>query len=271
MKSWGVRLVEGLKNWRTRNSDATPGQTLDAGRGEHPDQEPIEKTSIKATPTDIDEKASWASQQVVPANALADAQKVDDDREPRTLETASGQLEQTGREANKPSSSTSSLKRSPKQPRARTVEAGGQLTPSKELNAQEGRSSVDQTAGRHGPNNNRNKAPEQEPKKQVTGKALTKRSGRSGDKATVRTGPRNPSEEAVAVSEAQMLQAPFTGHLSEAKEATQKNTATPVVPAPPQKRSRLRKPETADEQVTDQDLAELEAENVRLKLLLRES
>ncbi|MEJ5020836.1 hypothetical protein WH297_13985 [Ochrobactrum vermis] len=43
-----------------------------------------------------------------------------------------------------------------------------------------------------------------------------------------------------------------------------------AAPTSPQKRSRVRKPKITDGQVTDEELAELEAENARLKLLLRE-
>lgn len=170
MKSWGARLVAGLKNWRTRNSDAASDLTPYAGRGEQPDLEPIEKTSIKPTLTDFDEEASRAN-----------------------------------------------------------------------------------------PINGGTTRPDQEPKKPVTGKVLTNRSGKASGKAASRTGSKSPS---------QVLQERSTDPLSQAREATEKNAATPGVPA--SRRSRLREPETSDELVTDEDLAELEAENARLKLLLQE-
>ncbi|MHC5232978.1 hypothetical protein [Brucella sp. LJL56] len=264
MKSWGERLVARLKNWRSHKSDAAPDQTPGAGRGEPSVEEPIED-SIKVTPIDFDEKPSRANQQVDPANAYADAQMTEDGGEPKALETASSRLEEAGREAIKPSTSTSGFKSPPKQPGAKTPESGGQRTTGKDLTAQEG-ATADETSDREGLVSSGTNRPDQELKKQVTSKALTKR---AGGKATVRTGPKNPSEEVVTVPEAQVFQEPSAGQLSQGEKSTNENAATPVVPASPQKRPRLRKPETADEQVTDDELAELEAENIRLKLLLR--
>jgi len=234
MKSWGARFVAGLKNWRSRKSDAAPDQTPDAGRGEQPDQEPIEKTSIKATPTDFDEKASRASQQVDPANAYSDVQKAEDSTEPKT------------------------------------PEAGGQLTPGKDLTAQEG-APVDETSDRESLVSSGTSRADQALEKQVTGKIPTKRSGRAGGKAAIRTGPKSPSEEGARGQTPQAFQElSIHGQLSQAEGAINENAATPVVPVSPPKRSRLRKPKITDEQVTEEQLAELEAENVRLKLLLHE-
>lgn len=257
MKSWGTRLVAGLKNWRMRNSEAVP----DTGRGEQTDHEPVTKTPIKPTPKD-----SRASQQVDPADCSADPHRTDDYREARTPETASDQLEKTGREANELSSSTSGLKAlPPKQPEGKSEEAGGQPKLGEEPTPQE-RATADQTSDREMLVSGATTRPEQYPKKHVTGKVLRKRSGKTGGK--VGSGP--SSEVLVAVAGAKMLPEQSNGQLSPASEATERNASTPVVPAFPQKRSRLRKPKTADAQVTDEQLAELEAENVRLKLLLRE-
>ncbi|MBM7329376.1 hypothetical protein JS562_40925 [Agrobacterium sp. S2] len=258
MKSWGTRLVEGLKNWRMRNSEAVP----DTGRGEQKqtDHEPVAKTSIKPTP-----KESRASQQVDPANTSADPHRANDYREARTPGTASDQLEQTKREAKELSSSTSGLKAPPKQSGAKPAKVGGQPKPGKEPTAQE-EATADQISDREMLVSSATTRPGQYPKKHVTGKVLRKRSGRTGGKAG--SGP--SSEEVVAVTGAKMLPEQSNGQLSPIREATERNASTPVVPAFPQKRSRLRKPESADVQVTDEQLAELEAENVRLKLLLRE-
>lgn len=225
MKSWGTRLVAGLKNWRMRDSEAVP----DTGRGEQTDHEPVATTPIKPTPKD-----SRASQQVDPANTSADTHRANDYRIARTPGTASDQLEQTGREAKEPT-------------------------------AQE-EATADQISDREMLVSGDTTRPGQYPKKHVTGKVLMKRSGRTGGKAG--SGP--SSEEVVAVTGAKMLPEQSNGQLSPTRGATERNASTPVVPAFPQKRSRLRKPKSADVQVTDEQLAELEAENVRLKLLLRE-
>jgi hypothetical protein len=48
MKSWGERLVTGLKNWRSRKGEAAPEQTPDAGLREQLNPESIEQSSIGA-------------------------------------------------------------------------------------------------------------------------------------------------------------------------------------------------------------------------------
>lgn len=53
-------------------------------------------------------------------------------------------------------------------------------------------------------------------------------------------------------------------------QGREKKSATPKAELSPIKRSRSQKPKVMDEQVTDEELAKLEAENARLKLLLRE-
>jgi len=51
-------------------------------------------------------------------------------------------------------------------------------------------------------------------------------------------------------------------------QGSEKNTVAPIAPTSPLKRSRKQKTKVMDQQVTDKELSELEAENVRLKLLL---
>ncbi|KXO72961.1 hypothetical protein [Brucella anthropi] len=256
MKSWGERLVTGLKNWRSRKGEAAPEQTPDAGLREQLNPESIEQSLIGAV--DFDQTSSAVNQKVDPADIYAVMQITDEDGEPNMLQRASDQPEQIGRESIKPSTPTSRLKSPAKQSATRTLKHGGQLTTSKDLSAQQ-EASVDEAFDEERLISDDTSGPNQELPKQFTGKVSPKDSGGTGGKSAIPTGSKSPSGRLVAV-----LKAP------QAEEATNENATILVVPVSPQKYSRKRKPKTTDERVTDAQLAALEAENARLKRLLRE-
>ncbi|WP_266031486.1 hypothetical protein [Brucella intermedia] len=259
MKSWGVRLVAGLKNWRTRKDDAVPDPIPVSGHAEQPDQDPTESMDVGST--GFKEKASRANPQ------YADAQKADRSDEPKTLETSSGREEQTDQETNEPSTSTTTFQQPPKQSRARVSKTAGQLT---KAPAEQVRARVDETSNGEGFARSGIGRADQELKKRVTGKVLTKSSGRTGNKALVPTGRKN-SPPLIAVPETTAFQEPsIHGQFPQTGKAMDENAAISVLPASPHKRSPRKKQQTVEEQVTAEELAELEAENTRLKLLLHE-
>jgi len=89
--------------------------------------------------------------------------------------------------------------------------------------------------------------------------------------ASIGAKPGNPSEALVPFEEANALHEPSGGaEPPRIEQATGKDATIPVAPMSPQKRSRDRKPKATGELVTDEMLAELEAENAHLKRLLRE-
>lgn len=261
MKSWGVRLVAGLKNWRTRKIDAVPDPIPDFEHAEQPDQEPSE--SFEVTPKEFEEKASRANPQ------YADAQKTDDSGEPKTLETASGREEQTDQDTNEPSTSTYTFQQLPKQSRARISITVGQPTKARKPAEQE-RARVDETSNGEGLARSGIGRADQELKKRVTSKVLTESFGKSGNKALVPTGRRSPPQ-LVAVPETTAFREPsIHGQFPQTGKAMDENAAISVLPESAHKRTRRKKQQTTDEQVTAEELAELEAENTRLKLLLHE-
>ncbi|MCH4538672.1 hypothetical protein [Ochrobactrum sp. A-1] len=200
MKSWGVRLVAGLKNWRTRKEDAVPDAIPDSGHAEQPDQVPTE--SIEVRSTGFNEKASRGNPQ------YADVQKADHSDEPKTLETSSGREEQTDQEINEPSTLTSTFPKLPKQSRARISKTAGQPTKARKP-AEQARARVDETSNGEGLARSGIGRADQELKKRVTGKVLTKSSRRTGNKALVPTGRKN-SPPPVAVPETTAFQEPST-------------------------------------------------------------
>ncbi|WP_273795029.1 hypothetical protein [Brucella intermedia] len=263
INSWRERLVAGLKSWRSSKSDV-PDRPSEAGRRKQSDRNP--EKSIKFGPADVGEKASQVGQQVGLASAIANEQN--DGGSP---EHVSVRPDKSSSRAEKRFASRSGLQLPQKQSRATTPQSPEILTPDKEPTAKEG-GSLDETADGRIPTNNHIQATDQDRPKQVTGKALSKRSGGLNENAAVSAGLKNPSERWAALPETPAVQEPSSNrHTPLAKSVANKNVAVPVIPASPRKRSGLGMPEITDEQVTDELLAELEAENVRLKLLLRET
>lgn len=254
MKSWRERLVAGLKSWRSSKSDV-PDRTSEAGRGKRSDQKP--EKPVKITPTGVAEKAAQVGQQVDLANAIAHEQN--DGERPHHV---SVRLGKSRSRADTSSTSGSGLKLPPKQSRATTPQS-----PS----AKEG-GSVDETADRRTPTNNHIQPTDQDQPKQTIGKALSKRDGGLNENAAIPAARKSPSEGWASLPETRAVRELSSNRQTpQAKNVANKNVAVPVVPASSRKRSRLGMPEITDEQVTDELLAELEAENVRLKLLLQET
>lgn len=77
MKSWGERLVAGLKSWRSRRNDVVPDKAAEGSRAMQPDQKPIEAI-VNDQPTEVDENASQASPQADSANILPKEQAFDE-------------------------------------------------------------------------------------------------------------------------------------------------------------------------------------------------
>lgn len=113
-------------------------------------------------------------------------------------------------------------------------------------------------------------ASDHEPEAKLSIKVTAKEFDRTGAKEIPQIEPANPSAATLANGgEAQTLEASSSQTEPMTEEEVDENAAIPRFPTP-EKRSRLRKPKTTDGQVTDEELAELEAENARLKLLLSE-
>lgn len=262
MKSWRERLIAGLKGLRSRKGDVLD-RTSETGREKQSDQKP--EKPVKITPTSVAEKASQVSQ-VDRANAIAHEQN--DGERPDHVSLRPGKSSSW---ADKPPSPAAGPKLPPKQPRARTPQSEVILTPDKEPSAKEG-SSVDETADRRTPTKNHIQVTDQDQPKHITGKALAKRSGELNENAAILVGPTKPSKGLAAFPETRAVQEPSCNRETpQAKNVANKNVAVPVIPASSRKRPRLGMPKITDEQVTDELLAELEAENIRLKLLLRET
>ena len=104
-------------------------------------------------------------------------------------------------------------------------------------------------------------------------KVTTKDPDEENDKAT-RQAERAPLPEVLSSTEEQKApeEPPLDVEPEQKEERANEAITLPPVPKSPQKQRRVRKPgpKTEDGPVTDEELAELEAENARLKLLLNE-
>ncbi|PQZ25276.1 hypothetical protein CQZ93_14205 [Ochrobactrum vermis] len=113
--------------------------------------------------------------------------------------------------------------------------------------------------------------PDQEPDAILSIKISAKDFDGTGAETIPKIEPVNPSVVAlVNTGELQTRAASSSQAGPETEVEADGKVTIAAAPTSPQKRSRVRKPKITDGQVTDEELAELEAENARLKLLLRE-
>ncbi|HHV67685.1 hypothetical protein CN878_22590 [Ochrobactrum sp. 695/2009] len=258
-KSWGARLLAGVTSWRSRKSGVT---SSDVARAEQPDHEPKEKTSIKAAAIELDNKGSKAGQDAATASPLAVSQTIND----ANARKASGRRKHSNPVANEGMTSASKLELSPNQITQRSVELASGHHPAEQVAA------VQNTAPGQSTISNAANMPGQKRPKEVGKKVRTKKTVGTGGKAAGRTRFKSPSREAALVEETSVLdELSCQGQLLEHEQTTRAAATVSPVAASPRKQSRLRKPKTTVERVTDEELAELEAENAKLKLLLQES
>lgn len=237
MKSWGERLVAGLKNWRLHKGDSAVGKTPDVvgeseDRLQQPDAASHAKLSIKVTTKRHGETAL----RPVPDGELkyspvAAADKRQADEAPSSLGQPAKDLPHADLTA-----SSSGKKPAQKRARARKSRSEGQSTAKKVLAIQ------------------------------------SAEEGAETDAATPSQINTEVSSQASALPK--KLLTPFDPTL-QSETTTSETTvdeshAAQRVPVSMHKRSRDRKPNANNGPVTDSELAELEAENARLKLLLKE-
>ncbi len=262
MKSWRERLVRGLRNWRSRKSDVAPDHTIDAERAGQPDEYSKEKTPINAPMIDFEEKVSRASQQIDAAISLSDIQRSNDDDEPTMPGKVSEGGGQTGREEYRQLSLT--------QYPASSTETRGRPKKGKDLGAHKG-APANEARGVQSLTSNIIKTPDQDLAKQASDKILKTNTDGSDDKAIIQTRCKIPSQGSATAKEAEVLQKSNIQDQLPQTEIITNNDTVSVVPASVSKpSSRRRKTEIAVEEVTSEELAELEAENARLRVLLQQ-
>lgn len=261
-KSWGARLLAGVTGWRWHKSGVT---SSDVARAEQPDQEPKEKTSIKAAAIELDDKGSEAGQDAATASPLAVSQTTNDADTRNAPGKASGRGKHSNPVANERTTSASKPELSPNQITQRSVELASGHHPTEQVAA------VQNTAPGQSMISNAANLPGQKRPKEVGKKVRTKKTVGTGGKAAGRTRFKSASREAALVEETPVLdELSCQGQLLEYEQTTRAAATVSPVAASPRNRSRLRKTKTTVERVTDEELAELEAENAKLKLLLRE-
>ncbi|MBA8822450.1 hypothetical protein BRY73_23435 [Ochrobactrum sp. P6BS-III] len=237
MKSWGERLVAGLKNWRSHKGDSAVSEVPDiegesADRLQQPDAASHAKLSIKVTTKRHDETAFRPDPDgELEYSPVAAVDKPQADEAPSSLGQPGRNLAHVDLTA-----SSSGKKPAQKRARARKSPSEDQSTAKKVLAIQTAEEGAETDAAT--PSQINSEASSQAsapPKKPLTPFDPTLQSETTTSETTV---DENRSAQRVSVSM--------------------------------QKRSRDRKPNVSNGQVTDSELAELEAENARLKLLLKE-
>ncbi|WP_273786523.1 hypothetical protein [Brucella intermedia] len=270
MKSWGERLIARMKNWGSRKTDAAPDQPSDVERAEKPGQPPTEKSSIKVTTNDSGYEASDPNWQVFSANTDADVQMTGADL-PKVRDSETAEPEPPTGEANNARTRTSSPKLSPEQRGARSKKFGGHQPTSVKGLAALDEVTVNAAAGKQRLTSNSTNLAHQERPKPANSKVRMQRFAGTGGKSAHPLGPKSPSQGSTAAKKTELSQEPFIRDKhSLPLDGANGNASASIAPASRRKSPRFRKPKIRDEQVTDEQLAELEAENIRLKLLLRE-
>lgn len=120
-------------------------------------------------------------------------------------------------------------------------------------------------------NVNRKQKPDHGGKKRVTSKISTKNLSKADSKLLINIESENRAEVLVSVKQAPASQEPSPHvELLKVEQRTAKNSPIPRAITSPLKRSRKQNSKAMGEEVTDEEWAELEAENAHLKLLLQE-
>ena len=283
MKSLGERLVAGLKNWRLRKKGAAPDETLDVGRVaseslEQPyNTQPKKKLSINITTTNPEEADTNTSGQIEPENRPETITPI---REPQAPEDPTVQVgsPSEGKGANETPTAVSAAKTlqkrsATKKPRVKATDepmADNQdVVPEAEVVLLSETHKVERTTDVSP------KQPDEGLRQEILSTAVIADGvDQENDTASTNVEPINPPE-ALALREEQQTPKkpiPLAKRTAKKRKAAAVEIVTTATPAlkPEQKRSRSRKPKSEDRPVTDKELADLEAENVRLKRLLDE-
>lgn len=275
MKSWSERLVAGLKNWRSRNNDteadATSGVQSPADMTpERSDDGSKAKLSIKVTVEDFEGTGVDAILQIEPTTPLEASPVPANEVQPP--EALSSQPEPTHAAANEPSTSSSVSKPTQNLSRRRSSKSKDGLMAGNDLAVSDGEGdTADAAAENKSVVSERKLQTDHELQKFTINTTPAKELEEADGNASIGAEPGNPSEALVPYEEANALHEPSSGaEPPRIEQTTGKDAMIPVAPMSPQKRSPDRKPKATDELVTDEMLAELEAENARLKRLLRE-
>lgn len=282
MKSLGERLVAGLRNWRSRKkgtaSDETPDMERVASRNlEQPDNTQPEKLSINVTVTDPVEADANTSGRIEPENrpetvasieelqtsedsnvqAGSPSDEKGDDEAPAAVPVA--KMLRMGSASKKPSVKATDK---PVADSQHVVPEAEIILPSETLEVE---SVVDVS-----PKQPERGLRQEKPSTEVISDGADQENGT----ASTRGEPINPPE-ALALDEEQQTPKkpiPLARAAKKRKTGAGEIVATAAAPTlkPVQKRSRLRKLKWEDGPVTDEELAELEAENTRLRRLVDE-
>ncbi|KAB0565039.1 hypothetical protein [Brucella pituitosa] len=275
MKSWSERLVAGLKNWRSRNNDtgadATSGVQSPADTSPEPSDDGSKaKLSIRVTVEDFEGTGVDAIPQIEPPTPLEASPVLANEVQPP--EALSSQPEPTHEAANEPSTSSSVSKPTQNLSRGRSSKSKDGLMAGNDLTVSDGEGdSANEAAENKSVISKRKLQFDHELQKVTINTTPAKELEEADGNASIGAEPVNPSEALVSFEEANALHEPSSGaEPPRIEQATDKDATIPGASMSPQMRSRDRKPKATDELVTDEMLAELEAENARLKRLLRE-
>ena len=273
MKSWGARLVKRLFISRSHNSDPVGDETPTVispveANPHQSNQRPNEELPIKGSAKGSDQIGLETSREAGLTKKNANAEiKVD---KPHTLELPSNPVQLTNESTDKQPTLSTSLKPTQKPSQVGAPNSQRELRAGKGSMVGEGLA-ADETSERQRVLNNGTRDPDYDAKRRVISRLSTQKPSKANSKAPTSIEPENRAEVLASVKEASASQEP-SNHvkLLQVKQGPAKNSPIPRAPVSPLKRSRKQKPKAADEQVTDEELAELEAENARLKLLLGE-
>lgn len=273
MKSWSERLVAGLKNWRSRNNDTGADATLGVQSPadmtpERSDDGSKAKMSIKVTVEDFEGTGVDANPQTKPTPPLETSPVPANEVQPP--EASSSQPEPTHEAANEPSASSSDSKPTQNLSRGRSSKSKDGLMAGRDLAVSDG-DTANEAAENKSVISERKLQPDHELQKFTINTTPAKELEEADGNASIGAEPGNPSEALAPFKGENALHEPSSGaEPPRIEQATDKDAAIPGAPMLPQMRSRDRKPKATDELVTDEMLAELEAENAHLKRLLRE-
>lgn len=275
-KSWGARIVGRLFGSRSNKKadaegDETPNledSVKDSILQHH--SEPCEKLSTKDSDQFSAQIRPETRDEAAPTKGISEAQL--NAGKPGTREMPTLSVEPGKENADEPATPLSNSVPMPKRSQVRAPKSqGGRLT-DKSSGVGKGTATGETSDGQSVVSNGRPKQkPDHGAQRKVTNKVPTKGRSKADIKVSTNIEPENRAQELVSAKDT--VAAPKLSRdwdLLKVGQRREQHSAIQKAPTSALKRSSKPKPRAMDEQVTDEELAELEAENARLKLLLRE-
>lgn len=272
MKSWGARIVERLFKSKSHKDDAAGDETppvISPAKASplHSDQLPDEGLQVNGLGESPDQTGPVAIEEVETKTANKNAELNGD--ELHKLEKPSPDDVQPANEAkDKSATSLSNPASKRKQILARDSKSKDGQGTGEGKNVRDEQADDEASSGESATISNERRFNKDIPKS-GNRKISTNKLADAQSQEFNQDGPESRSDELAPLKETLTAQKPLdAGSLSKRKQSTATHSTDSGATALPLKSSRKQKLKVEDERVTDEELAELEAENARLKLLL---